>query len=173
MSWRHPRSRHWHQLDLVITRRSSLNHVLITWSYHSADCDIYHSLVGSKVRLRPKKIHRAKQLRPTCASTRQRHMTLSCGTVVLSKEPLVTAQLALQRQGGITIYTSAMDVFGERDKINPDWFERVYPEAQCGFRAKRSTNDSLRMASTCTLEVTEAYSALRAFAQRPKYATYY
>ena len=42
-SWRHPISRHRHQLDLVISRRSSLNCVLITRSNHSADCDTYHS----------------------------------------------------------------------------------------------------------------------------------
>lgn len=53
VSWRHPRSKHWHQLDLVITRRPMLNHVLFTRSYHCADCDTDHSLVGSIVRLRP------------------------------------------------------------------------------------------------------------------------
>ena len=60
VSWRHPRSRHWHQLDLVNTRRAELSSVLHTRSYHSADCDTDHSLVASKVRLRPKKIHHSK-----------------------------------------------------------------------------------------------------------------
>ena len=45
VSWRHPRSKHWHQLDFVITRRSLLSHVLITCTSHSADCDTDHSLV--------------------------------------------------------------------------------------------------------------------------------
>nr|XP_054752426.1 craniofacial development protein 2-like [Lytechinus pictus] len=61
VSWRHPRSHHWHQLDLVITRNSSLNSVQVTRSYHSADCDTDHSLVASRVRLQPKRIHRSKQ----------------------------------------------------------------------------------------------------------------
>ena len=39
VSWRHRRSGHWHQLDIVITRRDALNNVLNTRSYHSADCD--------------------------------------------------------------------------------------------------------------------------------------
>ena len=38
-SWRHPRSNHWHQLDLVITRADSINNVCNTRAYHSADCD--------------------------------------------------------------------------------------------------------------------------------------
>ena len=40
MSWRHPRSDHWHQLRLVITRRADLSSFLCTRSYHSADCDM-------------------------------------------------------------------------------------------------------------------------------------
>ena len=61
VSWRHPRSKHWHQLDLIITRRMHLNNVLISRTYHSADCDSDHSLVSSKVRLKQKKLHLSKQ----------------------------------------------------------------------------------------------------------------
>ena len=35
VSWCHPRSKRWHQLDLCITRRSDLKFVLHTRSYHS------------------------------------------------------------------------------------------------------------------------------------------
>ena len=45
VSWRHPRSVHWHQLDLINSRHQSLNSLLITHSYHSADSDMDHSLV--------------------------------------------------------------------------------------------------------------------------------
>ena len=58
VSWRHPRSKHWHQLDLILTRRSCLPSVQITCSYQNADCDTDHSLVCSKVKLRTKKVHR-------------------------------------------------------------------------------------------------------------------
>ena len=61
VSWKHPRSGHWHQLDLTITRTSSLNSVLITRAYHSADCDSDHSFIISKVRLKPKQLHLSKQ----------------------------------------------------------------------------------------------------------------
>ena len=49
VSWRRPRSGHWHQLDLVITRRKELGYVFHTRSYHSTVCDTDHSLVASKV----------------------------------------------------------------------------------------------------------------------------
>ncbi|KAM9385869.1 uncharacterized protein KZ484_007451 [Pholidichthys leucotaenia] len=48
VSWRHPRSKHWHLLDFVIARRTLLNNILITRTYHSVDCDTDHSLVSCK-----------------------------------------------------------------------------------------------------------------------------
>ncbi|RXN14060.1 craniofacial development 2-like protein [Labeo rohita] len=61
MSWRHPRSRRWHQLDFVITRRADIGSVLLTRSYHSADCDTDHALVASKVCKTPKRLHHLKK----------------------------------------------------------------------------------------------------------------
>ena len=43
--FRHPISKHWHQLDLVLKRCSSLSNVKLTRSYQSADCNTDHSLV--------------------------------------------------------------------------------------------------------------------------------
>ncbi|KAL7877616.1 hypothetical protein SRHO_G00042590 [Serrasalmus rhombeus] len=51
VSWHHPRSKHWHQLDMVIVKRTSLKHVLLTCSYHSANCDSDHSLAIQKSAL--------------------------------------------------------------------------------------------------------------------------
>ena len=62
LSWRHLRSGHWHQLDLVLTRRCNLKEVQHTRSYQSAECDIDHSLVGCRVRICVKKMYRKKTL---------------------------------------------------------------------------------------------------------------
>ena len=61
VSWRHARSKRWHQLDLIITRRRSLRHVLVTRTYHSADCDTDHPLVCCKISVQPKRLHHGKQ----------------------------------------------------------------------------------------------------------------
>ena len=37
VSWRHSRSKHWHQLDLILVRRAAIKNVLHTRSYHNAD----------------------------------------------------------------------------------------------------------------------------------------
>lgn len=61
VSWHHPKSRHWHQQDLVITRRDSLNCVRKTRTYHSSGCDTDHTLVAARVRLQPKRVYNSKQ----------------------------------------------------------------------------------------------------------------
>ena len=60
VSWRHTRSRHSHQLDLILVRRAAIKNVLHTRSYHSADCDTDHSLVCCMIRIQPKKFHHTK-----------------------------------------------------------------------------------------------------------------
>uniref|UniRef100_A0A2C9LCX7 Endonuclease/exonuclease/phosphatase domain-containing protein n=1 Tax=Biomphalaria glabrata TaxID=6526 RepID=A0A2C9LCX7_BIOGL len=62
VSWRHPRSKHWHQLDLIMLRQKCLKFVKLTRSYHSADCDTDYSLVCCKINLLPQKIHHTKQI---------------------------------------------------------------------------------------------------------------
>ena len=61
VSWRHPRSKHRHQLDLILVRRAAIKTVLHTRSYHSADCDTGRSLVCCKIRFQPMRLNRGKR----------------------------------------------------------------------------------------------------------------
>ena len=69
-SRRHPKSRHWHQLNLVtnIWRRSSLNCVLIAHIYHSAVCNI-HIAGWHQGAFQPKRTQRSKQKGHPCINT--------------------------------------------------------------------------------------------------------
>ena len=60
VSWRHPHSKHWHQLVLILVRCAAIKNVLHTRSYHSVDCYTDYSLVCCKIRMQPKKFHRTK-----------------------------------------------------------------------------------------------------------------
>ena len=55
VSSRNLRSKHWDQLYLIIV---SLQNVLHTRFYHSADCDTDHTLVYCKIKVQPKRIYR-------------------------------------------------------------------------------------------------------------------
>ena len=142
VSWRHPRSKHWHQLDLIITRRSSLSYVQITRSYHSADCDVNHSLVSSRLRLQVKRIHcsRPKNL---CISICQKSL------IQIYKNDLQNQQEALKKcptknadeTWGYTskaIHKCAIDTFGRKIKRNSDWFDAGIETLNPVINAKRS-----------------------------------
>ena len=63
-TWRHPRSKTWHQIDFTITKQSNMCNIKNSRTYHSADCNTDHSLVRSKITLVPKAIHKSKKKVP-------------------------------------------------------------------------------------------------------------
>ena len=143
VSWQHPRSRHWHQLDLVITRRPLLNSVLSTCSYHSADCDTDHSMVATKVRLQPKRVHRSKQkgrplINTAMTSVSELHERFADAIQeALSDCP---TGCAVERWNHIldATYKSAADTFGKRERKNPDWLEAGIEELEPAISSKRA-----------------------------------
>ncbi|XP_014784350.1 uncharacterized protein LOC106879351 [Octopus bimaculoides] len=143
-SWRHPRSHHWHQLDLIITRRSFLNSVQLTCSYHSMDCDTDHSLISSRVRILPKNVHHSKKMgRPHINTARTSDPTLQkcfavCIKFALSSCPSSSAESRWNyiREAS---YTTSIDTFGMSERQNPDWFSAVLSELEPVIEAKRTT----------------------------------
>ncbi|XP_062905812.1 craniofacial development protein 2-like, partial [Mobula hypostoma] len=51
-SWMHPRSKHWHLIDYIITRKRDRMDVRVTRAMCGADCWTDHRLIVSKFRLR-------------------------------------------------------------------------------------------------------------------------
>ena len=124
VSWRHPGSKDWHQLDLILVRRAAIKNVLHTCSYHSVDCDTDHSSVCCKIRMQPKKFHctKTKGIPRTNASTRPHGAVRSDlweGIWIL-----VTWWLP-QRSGKfcVILYRTALATFGKRSSKSHDWFE--------------------------------------------------
>ena len=165
-SWKHPRSHHWHQLDLIITRRSSLNNVLITRTYHSADCDTDHSLVGSKVRLHPKRIHHSKQKgRPRINTAR---VSLPALRERFSKEidealkecpddsDCLTSKWNHIRD---TVYATSAEIFGKKERKNEDWFDAGIDKMEPVIEEKRAL--LLELHRNPTKKTRAAYNAAR------------
>ena len=48
VTWMHPRSKHWHMLDYIITRHQDLSEILDTRAMRGADCWTDHVLLGAK-----------------------------------------------------------------------------------------------------------------------------
>ena len=52
-SWMHPRSKRWHLLDYVLTRRADLPDTLCTKTLRGPECSTDHYLVRTQLRLKP------------------------------------------------------------------------------------------------------------------------
>ena len=52
VTWMHPRSKHWHMLDYIITRHQDLSEILDTRAMRGADCWTDHVLLRCKSLLR-------------------------------------------------------------------------------------------------------------------------
>ncbi|CAE1313794.1 unnamed protein product [Acanthosepion pharaonis] len=160
-----PRSRHWYQLDLVITRREDLRIVLHTGSFHSADCDTDHSLVGCKVRLTAKRIDCSKtkglplinSCRANDPGSSRRFQTTFSAKVDTSSFSATDIDSRWHHLCD-AIYTSALTAFVKKDRRNAGWYEAHWDEMKPVSEAKRqallaykhnpcvNTRDALRVA---------------------------
>ena len=128
VSWMHPRSRQWHQLDLVITRRRCINDVHSTRSYHSADCNTDHALIISKVALQPKKLHHAKpkglpKINVACIDdTKKTQKFISSLNNLSPASPSETAETRWHKLSSI-IHQSANEAYGRKVRRSVDWYE--------------------------------------------------
>ncbi|XP_047494975.1 uncharacterized protein LOC125043065 [Penaeus chinensis] len=128
VSWRHPRSKHWHQLDLVLVRRSNLNSIKVVRSYHSADCDTDHLLVCCKVKLSPKKMFfsKAKGKPRLNTANMQDPVLVSQFTNLFEKEySIIESDQAEKRWQSLksAMHSCALATFGRKKNKSSDWFE--------------------------------------------------
>ena len=132
VSWRRPRSKHWHQLDLVITMKAALNSVLLTRSYHRANCDTDHSMVCTRVCLKPRLLHRSRQVsRTRLDSTKMANPDVRARLAdsldhLLEKDPSQLTAAPLEEKWTFirdSICNTDMSVVGKKGRRNQDWFE--------------------------------------------------
>ena len=146
VSWRHPRSKHWHQLDMIITKRDSLNNVCNTRSCQSADCDTDHSLMATKVKLKPKKFHNSKRKgQPRINISKTAYPEKNQEFNEQLEETLDTAHRNAERNAEDSwnslrnaIYSTAVLTYGKKERKNTDWFEASITEMEPVIDAKRS-----------------------------------
>lgn len=129
VTWRHPRSKRWHQLDHVLVKREHLKEVTHCRSLHSADCDTDHALLRCKLRMVPSKFHYARP-KPTphldvstthAPALQHAFQELLASSFVLSP-PHVDISAAWQHFHSVTT-KAAFSIFGKRSRSQPDWFK--------------------------------------------------
>ena len=121
----------------------SLNSVLLTRTYHSADCDTDHSMVASEVRLQPKQIHRSKtkgRLRLNTSNTSNSELCNRFTSLITEALNNCPTHSAAERWNHIreATYMCASEIFGKRERTSPDWFEVGRDEIAPAVNSKRS-----------------------------------
>ena len=143
VSWWHPRAKHWHQLDLILTRRVDLSSIKITRSYQSADCDTDHSLVCSKVKLPVKSLHCTRKERRPRIDIRKTHDQRKVEEFAqvledsLPGPPTANAQDRWKHFRD-AVYNAAMSTFGKKTSKSADWFKAHSEEMTPVIEAKRN-----------------------------------
>ena len=57
-TWMHPRSKHWHQIHFIITRRRDIKDIIITQTVRGADCWSDHILLRCRASFQLARKHR-------------------------------------------------------------------------------------------------------------------
>lgn len=131
VSWRHPRPKHWHQLDLILVRRTAITNVLHTRSYNSADTD--HSLVCCKIKLQPKRYHHGKkQGNPRVDVSKMSQTDLEKQFASSFESELKTSQTgdsATEKWAALrdTMHRTALANFGRMTMTSHDWLKPSPP----------------------------------------------
>lgn len=143
-TWMHPRSKHWHLIDYVITRRRDIQDVHITRAMRGADCWTDHQLLRSKLSFTIANTHR-----------RQKADIKKKLDVQKLSDPATKESLKTNLQGHINnlptevdpekawanfrnaVYDSAKDTLGHPTRKHQDWFDNNNKEIQNLLKQKQ------------------------------------
>ena len=119
-SWMHPRSRHWHLIDYVITRAKDRWDVQLTRAMCGADCWTDHRLIISRLNffIQPKRRPQGQKLAKKLNTTK-----LKC--------PQTAQELQLDHDSieekwasfRDAIHSTALEVLGPATRHHQDWFD--------------------------------------------------
>ena len=140
VTWTHPRSKHGHMIDFILTRRNDMRDVCNVRVSRSADCDTDHKMVRGKFKLQvrkktrmpgvevPKRIDVTKLKDPdTCRSLNERMTNFD-----ESWESFIDQ-----------FYATAVEVLGLKRNVHRDWFDDNDQGITELLQAKRTLSDKL------------------------------
>jgi hypothetical protein len=130
-SWMHPRSKQWHLIDYVITRKIDMRDVRVTKAMCGAECWTDHRLIVSKfnLRIKPSKLHQGQRPKKNLNISKLRNTLTSD-----SLERELDAKLNDLHLGTATvdedwaslrdiIYSTTSEHLGHMTRRNQDWFD--------------------------------------------------
>ena len=129
-TWMHPRSKHWHLIDFVITRRRDIQDVHITRAMRGADCWTDHLLLRTKLSFN---IHSSHRRQKTDSKRKLDVKRLGAPEVQASLQAALQAKLerlpSTEDSDQIwadlrdTLYNCSKEVLGHPRRKHQDWFD--------------------------------------------------
>ena len=165
-TWMHPRSRHWHMIDFVITRCRVKMDIHSTRAMRGAYCWTHHQLLTSKVAFRirqkhnrqgtskPTKLNKAKQL--TTISHRvsfQQEMESALAQSEEKENSTPDEEWAVLQ---LVEYNTAKTYLGKPDRKHQDCFDRNDQELQTLFSRRDQAHQRV-LQTRSTRSTTAAY----------------
>ena len=126
-SWMHPRSKHWHLIDFIITRQRDIGDFHDTRAVRGANCSTDHIMIRAKTRLRVRRLIRRSRLRLKKLDVGK----LKCGTTRDELESQLNEKLP-NLSGTVedkwasfksTVYEVSKDTLGFVERKHADWFD--------------------------------------------------
>lgn len=148
-TWQHPRSKHWHLLDYVITNQRHRSVVMDTRVMRSADCSSDHRLVRTRIKLaqvkkyryrKPDNNRKKKINVESLKDHKARENFANVMDKVLAKIETLSEEQSLEQNWAIfrdTVYETSLAVLGTKKNRRNDWFDENDKVIQDMVESKR------------------------------------
>ena len=140
-SWMHPRSKHWHLIDFIITRQRDLCDIRDTRAMRGANCSTDHIIIKSKTRLRVRRLMRKSSQRPKKHNVNKMWsdtIRIELETNINEKLPVLAGSVEEKWSAfKSTVYEVSKDTLGHVERKHADWFDEN-DEELCELIAARN-----------------------------------
>ena len=149
VTWMHPRSKHWHLIDYIITRRKDVQDIHITRAMRGADCSSDHVMLRCKASFKLANAHRRQRSNtqkkldvqklsdPTIREALQEALAESLGEISPNDDQEKSWNILRD-----TVYYTASEVLGHQTKKHQDWFDENNTEILNLLSEKRKAHSS-------------------------------
>ena len=127
----HPRSKHWHQIDHIICRRSDVQDFRITKAMRGAECSTDHVLLRSKVNIQikkkrrpqgkklPKKLNVTKTKSPEVLEYLQNNLAIRLEKLIFKQGETESNWAEFKKQ----VNEAAVESLETMKRHHQDWFD--------------------------------------------------
>ena len=142
VTWTHPRSKHGHMIDYILTRKSDIRDVCNVRVLRSADCDTDHKLVRGKLKLCVRKKSRMTGVEvPKRINVNKLKDSKTCESFA-EKMSLVSFDGSWENFKD-QIYSAGVEVLGLKKTVHRDWFDENDQEIMNLLETKKTLYNTL------------------------------